>query len=116
MGGFNGEVYEIVRAIPEGKVATYGQIARLMGRPKAARFVGYALHANPRPGTGPDGIPCHRVVFRDGSLPPEESFAGLAPQALLLAGEGVAFLDVADGERPRVDLAACQWDGIPFGA
>ena len=110
MGQFNDAVYKIVCEIPRGKVATYGQIAKLMGRPHAARFVGYALHANPRPGTGPDCIPCHRVVFRDGTLCDEAIFAGIGLQIELLAEEGVLFLAVPDGERPKVDLAACQWD------
>ena len=61
---FNAGVYEVVRRIPRGCVATYGQVAALAGRPRAARFVGFALHANPEPGV----IPCHRVVGADGSL------------------------------------------------
>ena len=51
-------IYAVVCQIPAGKVATYGQIARLAGNPRWARVVGYALHNNPRPGE----IPCHRVV------------------------------------------------------
>ena len=65
-GLFSRRVYEVVRRIPKGKVATYGQVAALAGAPRNARFVGYALHSNPEPGV----IPCHRVVFRDGSLAP----------------------------------------------
>ena len=57
-------VYEIVKRIPRGKVATYGQIAAISGSPKASRAVGYALHFNPTPGV----IPCHRVVNRNGGL------------------------------------------------
>lgn len=60
--GFFERVYEVVEQIPEGMVATYGQVALLAGRPRSARYVGYALHSNPRPGE----IPCHRVVFADG--------------------------------------------------
>ena len=56
--GFFERVYEVVEQIPEGMVATYGQVALLAGRPRSARYVGYALHSNPRPGQ----IPCHRVV------------------------------------------------------
>ena len=62
--GFFEQVYEVVEQIPEGMVATYGQVALLAGRPRSARYVGYALHSNPRPGQ----IPCHRVVGRDQSL------------------------------------------------
>ena len=56
------KIYEVVRHIPRGTVATYGQVARLAGNPRWARVVGYALHANP----DPDGIPCYRVVTKDG--------------------------------------------------
>ena len=55
-------IYEIVKQIPGGKVATYGQIASLAGNPRLARVVGYALHVNPEP----DEIPCFRVVNRNG--------------------------------------------------
>ncbi len=70
-GLFSRRVYEVVRRIPKGKVATYGQVAALAGAPRNARFVGYALHSNPEPGV----IPCHRVVFRDGSLAPDSRSA-----------------------------------------
>ena len=50
MGAFNEAVYEVVRQIPAGRVASYGQVARMVGRPRNARFVGYALHVNPEPG------------------------------------------------------------------
>ena len=58
------EVYTVVKNIPCGKVATYGQIAALIGRPRAARQVGRALHVNPEPYV----IPCHRVVNRLGGV------------------------------------------------
>ena len=61
---FAEDVYEIVKNIPYGKVASYGQVASMAGRPRNARVVGYALHRNPEP----DVIPCHRVVFVDGSV------------------------------------------------
>lgn len=51
--GFFERVYEVVEQIPEGMVATYGQVALLAGRPRSARYVGYALHSNPRPGEIP---------------------------------------------------------------
>ena len=53
MQGFFQEVYKIVRQIPEGKVATYGQIAAMCGNPRCSRAVGYALHVNPEPGVIP---------------------------------------------------------------
>lgn len=98
--GFFNRVYETVGQVPAGMVATYGQVARLIGEPRKARFVGFALHVNPRPGE----VPCHRVVFADGRLAPGFAFGGEAAQRDLLEGEGVRFLD--DG---RVDLTASQW-------
>ena len=95
-------VYAAVRRIPAGKVATYGQIAMLAGSPRASRIVGGALHRNPEPGK----TPCHRVVFRDGSLAPGFAFGGPGAQRALLEAEGVTFLP--DG---RVDMARHQWTG-----
>ena len=94
------EFYRVVKAIPRGRVANYGQVALLAGHPRAARFVGYALHSNPEPGV----IPCHRVVFKDGSLASGFAFGGPDVQRRLLEDEGVAFLP--DG---RIDLQECQW-------
>ncbi|MCH9275066.1 MGMT family protein [Bifidobacterium amazonense] len=110
-GTFNERVYDVVRRIPRGMVATYGQVAALAGRPRSARFVGFALHANPEPGV----IPCHRVVFRDGSLAPGFAFGGPDEQRRLLEGEDVAFVPPRDGsdnagaEGWLVDLDRCQW-------
>lgn len=98
--GFFEAVYEAVEQVPCGMVATYGQIARLVGQPRRARYVGYALHVNPRPGE----IPCHRIVFSDGRLADGFAFGGPDEQRRLLEAEGVLFL--ADG---RVDLDACRW-------
>lgn len=69
--GFFERVYQMVEQVPEGMVATYGQIAKLVGEPRRARYVGYALHVNPRPGI----IPCHRIVFADGRSPPASPLA-----------------------------------------
>lgn len=98
--GFFERVYQMVEQVPEGMVATYGQIAKLVGEPRRARYVGYALHVNPRPGI----IPCHRIVFADGRLAPGFAFGGPEAQRELLEAEGVSFL--ADG---RVDLSANRW-------
>lgn len=112
MGEFNDKAYETVRRVPRGKVVSYGQVARLIGQPRKARFVGYAMHGNPDPWdcTAQTGIPCHRVVFKDGSLAPGFAFGGPDEQRARLAAEGVTFLD--DG---RVDMRACQWDGRDAG-
>ena len=82
-------VYEAVKQIPEGRVATYGQIACAAGSPRAARQVGYALHVNPQPGI----IPCHRVVNRFGGLASAFAFGGKEVQAQLLRAEGVKVND-----------------------
>jgi len=96
------KIYEIVCQIPEGKVCTYEQIARLAGNPRWARVVGYALHANPAFGK----IPCHRVVNKYGYTAPAFAFGGSDVQRAMLESEGVTFLP--DG---RVDLARHLWLG-----
>lgn len=93
-------IYDAVKAIPRGKVATYGQIAALAGNPRWSRVVGYALHVNPQPGI----IPCHRVVDRNGRLSPAFAFGGENMQEKLLAEEGVK---VTDG---HVDLSEYRWN------
>ena len=91
--------YDVVRRIPVGKAATYGQVARLAGMPRCARTVGYAMAACQDP-----SVPCHRVVDRFGGT--KACFDTYAPgtQRALLEAEGVPF--TPDG---KVDLAACQW-------
>lgn len=111
MGEFADRVFEAVRAIPRGKVSTYGQIARLIGSPRSARYVGFALRANPAPGIDPASIPCHRVVFKDGSLTDGYAFGGPDEQRHLLEAEDVLFTDDA-----RVDMAACLWDGAGYAS
>ncbi len=96
---FNRAVYAYLKTVPQGKVVTYGQVARAIGAPRSSRQVGRALHVNPQPGI----IPCHRVVFRDGSLAPAFAFGGMQIQAELLRAEGV---EVEDG---KVDLAKYDW-------
>ena len=100
------KIYDVVRQIPRGKVATYGMIAHLAGNPRWARVVGYALHVNPEPGV----IPCHRVVNRFGGMAPAFAFGGEQRQRELLEGEGVTF--TPDG---NADLAQCLWNGLKEG-
>lgn len=85
---FYDKVYEQVKKIPSGCVATYGQIAALCGSPRASRAVGYALHSNPSPET----IPCFRVVNRLGGLAPKFAFGGKEVQADLLRADGIEVL------------------------
>lgn len=99
--GFFETVYAVTKQIPLGRVATYGQIARLAGNPRMARQVGWALHGNPEPGV----VPCHRVINRGGELCKGFAFGGLDAQRLLLEAEGIEFLP--DG---RVDLERYRWD------
>ncbi len=92
-------IYEAVKRIPYGRVATYSQIAELAGDKNMARAVGNALHRNP----DPENIPCFRVVNAKGELSGEFAFGGAGAQARLLEGEGV---ELVNG---RVDLKKFQW-------
>ena len=95
------KIYAVVRGIPKGKVATYGQIALLAGHPHWSQVVGFALHSNPQP----EEIPCFRVVNRFGELSSAFAFGGINRQQELLEAEGI---EVTDG---RVDLNLYLWDG-----
>lgn len=83
------KIYRVVRSIPKGKVATYGQVALVAGNPRWARVVGYALHCNP----DPMSIPCYRVVNRNGRVSPAFAFGGSNMQIELLKADGVKFID-----------------------
>lgn len=78
-------IYEAVKRIPKGKVATYGKVAEMAGNKKMSRAVGNALHKNP----DPDNIPCFRVVNSKGELAPEFAFGGMGEQRKLLEAEGI---------------------------
>lgn len=97
---FPKRVYHLVAEIPKGKVATYGQLAMMAGSPRASRIVGAAMFR------APDGLPCHRVIYSDGSLCCDRAFGGKEIQRQMLEGEGVTFLP--DG---RVDLKRHLWGG-----
>lgn len=99
------KIYEVVKRIPQGKVASYGTVAAMAGNPRWSRVVGYALHVNPEPIT----IPCHRVVTRNGEVSKAFAFGGDNMQRLLLSEEGIEFLP--DG---RIDMKKYGWSG--FGA
>lgn len=91
---FHQKIYQLIACIPKGKVATYGQLALLAGRPRAARQAGRALH------NAPPGLPCHRVVNSTGRTAP-----GWQQQPRLLAQEGVAFLPSG-----RVNMRLHRWN------
>lgn len=82
-------IYEAVKKIPRGKVATYGQIAELAGDKRMARAVGNALHKNP----APEEIPCYRVVNSKGELSGEFAFGGSGAQQKLLEADGIEVRD-----------------------
>lgn len=96
-------IYAVVRRIPSGRVATYGQVARLAGLGRNPRLVGYALHALP------DGsrLPWHRVVNSRGAISTRSEAGPEAIQRSLLEREGVCF----DG-RGRLDLKRWQWRAV----
>ncbi len=81
------KIYNVVKQIPKGKVATYGQVAMMAGNPRWARVVGYALHNNP----DPENIPCHRVVNREGKVATGFAFGGGQTQRQLLEKDGIIF-------------------------
>ncbi len=99
-------IYKAVKLIPEGSVATYGQVAEAAGNRRLSRVVGYALHVNPQPGV----IPCHRVVKRDGEVSSAFAFGGANRQVELLQAEGVEFVDDThvDMKRFRVSFLPLQ--------
>ena len=92
-------IYEAVKKIPRGRVATYGQVAALAGDKKMARAVGNALHHNP----DPEHIPCYRVVNAKGELSGAFAFGGADEQARLLEADGI---EVVNG---CVDLEKYGW-------
>ena len=92
-------IYDVVKQIPKGRVATYGQVAAIAGNPRWARVVGYALHLNP----DPEHIPCYRVVNRNGEVSKAFAFGGENVQIQLLEAEGI---EVCGG---RVDLTKYRW-------
>ena len=82
-------IYEAVKQIPRGKVATYAQVAAMASNPKMCRAVGNALHKNP----DPDGTPCYRVVNAKGELAGAFAFGGADVQANLLRADGIEVID-----------------------
>lgn len=79
------KIYDAVKEIPYGKVASYSTIARMAGNPRWARVVGYALHVNP----DPENIKCYRVVNKDGRVSSAFAFGGGNAQEELLKSEGI---------------------------
>lgn len=103
-GNFFENVWSVVRQVPEGRVVSYGQIAALLGSPRAARTVGWALHSTPED----SDIPWHRVINSKGRI----SISGCEHdpniQRVLLEQEGVEF-----DERDTIDMEKYQWRPTP---
>lgn len=95
---FKEKIYELAKQIPKGKVATYGQLAKMAGAPGAARAVGMCMRTNKTPET----IPCHRVVASNGALT-GYAFGGVKKKKQILEAEGVKF----SGD--KVDLSISLW-------
>ncbi|MCA9972712.1 MAG: MGMT family protein, partial [Anaerolineales bacterium] len=103
---FYEQVYAVVRRIPRGQVTSYGRIAAMLGRPHAARAVGYALNAlKDKPAAHP--VPWQRVVNSQGRISIVNREHGANVQAALLRAEGVAV-----GDDLRIDLRVYLWPGL----
>lgn len=102
MSGFFEQVYELVRQVPPGRVVSYGTIARLLGRPRAARTVGWALNSLPE---GHD-VPWHRVVNSRGRISLGGHGQGGELQRAMLEAEGVEF-----DKQGQIDLKRFGWEG-----
>ena len=101
MSNFYEAVYRLVRDIPRGRVMTYGQIAVILGSPRAARAVGYALRASGRR----DDVPWQRVINGRGRISARNEVERPMVQRMLLEAEGIEF-----DENDACDLAAYRWE------
>lgn len=101
VSNFFNKVYEIVQHIPKGKVATYGQIASILGNPRGARTVGWAMKAAP----GYLNLPCHRVVNKKGEMSPWYVFGTPEIQRKILENEGITF-----DEKGCVEMEKYLWN------
>ncbi len=102
---FYAQVYAVVRRIPQGQVTSYGRVAQMLGRPHAARAVGYALSA--LKGQEDHGVPWQRVVNSQGRISIVNREHGRNEQANLLRAEGVTVSDDL-----RIDLNIYLWEGL----
>jgi len=104
------QVYKVVRCIPPGKVSSYGRIAAMLGHPRAARAVGYALSALRQPekeGYTSTNVPWQRVVNSQGRISIRHREQTANKQALILRDEGVVV-----NENGRIDLDIYLWKGL----
>ncbi len=104
---FYNQVYDVVRRIPRGRVTTYGRVAAMLGRPNAARAVGYALAAlGSKNDPGPP-VPWYRVINAAGRISTPDMDGGANLQMKLLRAEGIIVSDEL-----RVDLRIYLWEGL----
>jgi O-6-methylguanine DNA methyltransferase len=96
---FRDKIYDLAKQIPHGKVATYGQLAKMAGSPGAARAVGMCMKTNP----DIQKVPCYRVVASDGRLTGYSAGEGIITKKEKLLQDGVAFVG------NKVNLAKSQW-------
>lgn len=104
---FYEQVYAVVRRVPRGRVTSYGRVARMLGRPNAARAVGYALSALGQKRYAPPPVPWQRVINSAGRISTPNMDGGADLQAALLRAEGVIVSDDL-----RVDLGVYLWEGL----
>ena len=102
MTGTYARIYAIVRKVPRGRVATYGQVARLAKLPGQARHVGYAMYALPTGTT----VPWQRIINAKGEISRRSQAGGQLTQRMILEREGVPF-----NARGRIDLRRYGWPG-----
>jgi methylated-DNA-protein-cysteine methyltransferase-like protein len=107
---FYEQVYAVLRRIPAGKVTSYGRVAQMLGRPNAARAVGYALSAlkDHQEEEAYASIPWHRVVNSKGRISIADREFGAKQQAELLRAEGITVSD----ELKIENFEACLWEGL----
>ena len=98
---FNKRIYELVRLIPKGKVATYGQLAMMSGKPNGARMAGRAMKNTP----AEIDLPCHRVVNAAGNTAPDYVFESKTHQRAMLEAEGVSFKT-----NGNINMEICKWN------
>lgn len=110
--GFNARVYALVRQVPPGHVATYGQIATLLGSPRVARQVGYAMAACHQ---AAEPVPWHRIINAQGKISHRGDVLRAQEQRERLEAEGVAFdeTDTVDLDRFRWTFPDVEWPDDP---
>jgi methylated-DNA-protein-cysteine methyltransferase-like protein len=107
--GFHGQVYAVVREVPAGRVTTYGDVATILGSPRVARQVGWALAALRN--ADPDDVPWHRVINAQGMISARGDFVRGTMQENLLAAEGIHL----DDRGKVVGFAKARWRFAPRG-